>query len=240
MGSFQMSLSKVLLLTGAAVFVSSAAFAGPVPPRASDVTGFHGVKAPKNGQSLAPKKSALCGTGFGAELPTPDGLVSWNDTSGTTFNTGGAADFTCSAKAKIKQVWAYGYNAPANPELYNVNIYQNDTKDGSDEGKDAKKSVCSYTGLSGAGGGAYPTHVLTKLTLTTACKVKPGKYWVEIQDNDSAGPWYWEMTSDLSGTQGDWVDRYNAYATGCTALDNDEYLSDCLGYTYPDYMLELH
>jgi hypothetical protein len=234
-----MSLSKVLLLTGAAVFVSSAAFAGPVPPRASDVTGFHGVKAPKNGQSLAPKKSALCGTGFGAELPTPDGLVSWNDTTGTGEDNAGGADFTCSAKTRIKSVWVYGYNAPANPEQYNVTIYKNDTAGGSDEGND-KKVVCSYTGVTGAGGGSYPTHVLTTLNLPKACKVKAGKYWVTVQDNDSAGPWYWEMTSNLSGTQGDWVDHNNSFGTGCTTLDNNEYLSDCLGYTYPDYMLELH
>jgi hypothetical protein len=237
-----MSLSKIFLLAGAATLVSSAAFAGGhnVPSRASDVTGFHGVKAPSHGQSLEPKKKALCGTGFGAELPTPDGLISWNDTSGSGYDTGGGADFTCSAKAKIKEVWVYGYNAPANPELYNVNIYQNDGAGGSDEGQDGKKAKCSYTGLSGAGGGSYPTHVLTKLTLTTACKLKPGKYWVEVQDNDSAGPWYWEMTSTANGTQADWVDRNGVFAAGCTTLDDNEYLSNCLGYTYPDYMLELH
>lgn len=236
-----MSFSKIMLLASTAAFVSSAALAGghSVPLRASQVTGFHGVKAPTRGQSLEPK-AALCGTGFGAELsPTPDGLIGWNDTSGSGYDTGGGADFTCSAKTKIKSVWVYGYNAPANPEQYNVTIYKNSTSGGSDEGNDSKV-VCSYTGVMGAGGGSYPTHVLSKLNLPTACKVKPGKYWVEVQDNDPNGPWYWEMTNDLSGTKADWVDRNNLFGSGCTALNNNEYLSDCLGYTYADYMMELH
>ena len=134
-------------------------------------------------------------------------------------------------------MWVYGYNAPANPEQYNVAIYSNDTAGGSDEGNDGAKAVCSTT-TTGAGGGSYPTHVLTKLKLK--CKLKPGKYWVEVQDNDAAGPWYHEMTSQLSGTQADWVDRNNLFGSGCTTLDNNAYLSNCLGYTYPDFMLELH
>jgi hypothetical protein len=48
------------------------------------------------------------------------------------------------------------------------------------------------------------------------------------------------MTSTLQGTQGDWVDRNNLFGSGCTAFDDDRYLVDCLGYTYQDYMLELH
>ena len=234
-----MSLSKTFLLAGAAAFVSSAALAGGIPLRASDVVGFKGVAAHKE---LAPPKEPgppKCGTGFGSELSTPDGLIAWNDTSGTGYDTGGGADFTCTATTKVKKVWVYGYNAPANPEKYNVTFYSNDPADGSAEANDSRVR-CSYTGLSGAGGGSYPTHVLTKLTLTTACKLKPGHYWVEVQNNDSAGPWYWEMSSTLQGTQADWVDRNNLFGSGCTALDNNKYLSDCLGYTYPDYMLELH
>jgi hypothetical protein len=230
---------KAFLLAGAAALVSSAALAGGhnIPLRAKDVTGFHGVRAPAHAPSIVPG-GPKCGTGFGAELPTPDGLIAWNDTSGTGFNTGGGADFTCASKTKIKKVFVYGYNAPANPEQYNVTIYQNDSAGGSDEPNDSQV-VCTYTGLSGAGGGSYPTHVLTKLTLTTPCKVKAGKYWIEVQNNDSAGPWYWEMTSQLSGTQADWVDRNNLFGSNCTALDNNEYLQQCLGYTYPDYMLVL-
>jgi hypothetical protein len=235
-----MSFSKAFLLASAAAFVSSAALAGghSVPLRASAVTGFHGVKAPVRALKVEPG-APKCGTGFGPALPTPDGLIAWNDTSGTGYDTGGGADFTCASKTKIKKVVVKGYNAPANPELYNVTIYRNDTAGGSDEANDSQV-VCSYTGLSGAGGGSYPVDVTTKLTLPTPCKVKAGKYWVEVQDNDSAGPWYWEMTSQLSGTQGDWVDRNNLFGSGCTTLDNNAYLSNCLGYTYPDYMLELH
>jgi hypothetical protein len=237
-----MSLSKILLLAGAATFVSSAALAGHVPLRASDVTGFHGVKAPAHGQSLSPKKTnGLCGTGFGPELPTPDGLIGWNDTSGSSFNTGSGTDFTCTKKKnKINEVDVYGYNAPSNPEQYNVTIYANDTAGGSDEANDGAKAVCAYTGILAEGGGSYPTHTLSHIKLPTTCTLKAGKYWVEVQNNDASGPWYHEMTSQLSGTQADWVDRNNVFGSGCTALDNDAYLSNCLGYTYPDYMLELH
>lgn len=234
-----MSMSKIALLASAAALASTAAFAGSVQLRASEVRGFTGVKAPSQVQAPG-KKKALCGTKFGAELPTPDGLIAWNDTSGSGYDTGGGADFTCTKKTKINQVAVYGYNAPNNPEMYNVSIYKNDPAGGTDEGNDKKKAVCSYTGVSGAGGGSYPTHVLTQLNLPTACSLKAGKYWVEVQDNDATGPWYWEMSNTLSGTQGDWVDRNNTFGVSCTTLDNNLYLSDCLGYTYPDYMLELH
>ena len=176
----------------------------------------------------------------GAELPTPDGLIGWNDTSGTGYDTGSGTDFTCTKKAKIKEVDVYGYNAPANPEQYNVDIYSNDTADGSDEANDGAKAKCSAHGVLAEGGGSYPTHTLSHIKLTKKCKLKPGKYWVEVQNNDASGPWYHEMTSNLSGTQADWVDRNNAFGSGCTTLDNDLYLSNCLGYTYPDYMVELH
>ena len=50
------------------------------------------------------------------------------------------------------------------------------------------------------------------------------------------------MSSTLQGAQGDWVDRHNEYATGCTTFDNDEYSQQCFfpDYQYPDFMLELH
>jgi hypothetical protein len=46
----------------------------------------------------------------------------------------------------------------------------------------------------------------------------------------------WEATPQLSGAPADWVDWNNKFGDGCTTLDNDEYLQQCLGYTYPDYM----
>jgi hypothetical protein len=241
-----MSLYKVFLLSGAAAFVSSAALAAEfqgktIPLHASAIPGFHGMKAATRSQPAgAPAEAPLCGTGFGPELPTPDALISWNDTTQYGWNTGGAADFTCSAKTKIKQVWVYGYNTSfANPEQYNVTFYKNRGAGGSDEANDSRV-VCAYTGMLAEGGGSFPTTVLSHIKLPTTCKLKPGKYWVEVQNNDSAGPWYWEVTSLLSGTQADWVDRNNRFDDGCTTLDNDRYLVDCLDYTYPDYRLELH
>src|SRR5690242_19655044 len=114
---FQMSLSKSLLLAGAAAFVSSAALAGGnIPLRASDVAGFKGVAAHNERVPLKEPGTPKCGTGFGSELSTPDGLIAWNDTSGTGYNTGGGTDFTCTATTKVNKVWVYGYDAPANPE----------------------------------------------------------------------------------------------------------------------------
>jgi len=234
-----MSFYKVLLLSGAAAFVSSAALAGgDIPLRASDVVGFKGVAAHNEHSPLKEPGTPLCGTKFGAELSLPDGLISWKDTTeGTGIDTGGGADFTCSVGTKIKKVWLKGFGG-TNPEQFNVTFYQNDRAGGSDEPND-DHVACAYTGLIGAGGGDYGN--MPKLKLPTPCKFKAGKkYWVEVQNTDTASPWYWEMSSTLQGTQGDWVDRSNYYGDGCTTLDNDEYLQQCLGYTYPDYMLELH
>jgi hypothetical protein len=234
-----MSVCKTFLLAGAAAFVSSAVLAAEfhgknIPARASAVLGFHGAAAHS---PAGDPKTAKCGTGFGAELGTPDGIISWSDTTGTGYNTGAAADFTCASKTKIKQVWVKGFQG-ANTEQFNVTFYKNSGANGSDEPNDSQV-VCAYTGLIGSAGGGYGN--MPKLKLPTPCKFKAGKkYWVEVQNNDSLGPWYWEVTSQLSGTQADWVDRNNKFGDGCTTFDNDEYLQQCLAYTYPDYMLELH
>src|SRR5947207_9052261 len=169
---FQMSVFKTFLLAGAAAFVSSAALAGGhIPLNASAVVGFKGVAASK--PLARPAGAPLCGTGFGSELPTPDGLIAWNDTSGTGYDEGSGTDFTCSVTTKIKKVWVYGYNAPKNPQQYNVTFSKNSGADGPHEPNDNKLKR-SYAALSGAGGGSYPTHILPKLTVTTACSVKPG------------------------------------------------------------------
>ncbi|MFL5237881.1 MAG: hypothetical protein ACJ8EL_09820 [Rhizomicrobium sp.] len=241
-----MSLYKVLLLSGAAAFVSSATLAAEfqgkdIPTHASAVAGFHGVAAHLQLSPTGASKTAKCGTGFGAELTSPDGLISWNDTTEYGYNTSGAADFTCSITTKIKQVWVIGsLSFGTNPEQYNVTFYKNDGAGGSDEANDSRV-VCAYTGILAEGGVSFPYPVLSHIKLPTPCKFKAGKkYWVEVQNNDPDDQWYWEVTSQLSGTPGDWVDRNNMFGTGCTSLDNDRYLVDCLGYTYPDYMLELH
>jgi hypothetical protein len=208
--------------------------------------GFHGVRAPAHPQRAGePAGPVLCGTGFGDELPTPDGIISWNDTTGTGYDTGGAADFTCSVKTKVKQVWVTGYSTSCGKtctESFNVSFYKNSRAGGSDEPNDGQV-VCAYTGLLGTTGGGLEGMDLTQLKLRPACKFKAGrKYWVEVQNNNSDGYhiWYWEYSNTLQGSRADWVDRNNKFSDGCTALDNDRYLIGCLDYTYPDYMLELH
>jgi hypothetical protein len=235
-----MSLYKSFLLAGAAAFVSTAALAGGhIPLHASAVSGALKAaarvtkQAPPSVEPGAPK----CGTGYGTTVN--DGLIGWNDTSGTGFNTAGAADFVCATKAKIKKVYVKGYFGAAQ-EQFNVTFYKNDSAGGTDEPNDAQ-AVCTYTGLLGAAGGQYPTDVETKLKLTTPCKLKAGHYWVAVQNNDSAGPWYWEMQTPVGGTvQADWDDVNNQFGSGCTTFDNNAYLQQCLGYTYPDFMLVLH
>ena len=104
--------------------------------------------------------------------------------------------------------------------------------------------MCAYTGLIGATGGCYEGRFPDEAETANIVQVKAGqKYWVSVQNNDSERtPWYWEMSSTLQGAQGDWVDRHNEYATGCTTFDNDEYSQQCFFpyFQYPDFMLELH
>lgn len=208
--------------------------------RASGVAGVHGA-AKATALPRGINAGGKCGTSFGSELPTPDGLIAWNDTSGSSFDTAGAADVVCKGKAKkrkIKEVNVYGYFGTPT-ENFNVTFYANDPANGTDEANDAKV-LCSYTNLSGTAGGQYPTHQLTTLTLDKVCKLPKGQVWVAVQNNDAAGPWYWEMQQELGGnTRADWVDRHDAFGSGCTTLDNDRYLIDCLGYDYNDFMLLL-
>jgi hypothetical protein len=196
--------------------------------------GFHGHAT---ASPFHASPAGKCGTSFGPELPTPDGIIAWNDTSGTTFDEAGGADVVCASATNIKKVKVYGYFGTAPTESFNVTFY-GDSADPS-EPEDGT-IICSYTGLTGAAGGQYPTHVLTKLVLPTKCALPAGTAWVAVQNNDSAGPWYWEMQDTQSGSTGpDWVDRHDVFGSGCTTFDNDRYLVDCLGYPYADWMLKL-
>jgi hypothetical protein len=187
---------------------------------------------------MGAQPAGKCGTGFGPELPTPDGIIAWNDTTGTGFDTAGAADFVCAHPSTIKKVKVYGYFGTPT-ELFNVTFYGNSGTDGSNE-PDDNNVLCSYTGLTGAAGGQYPTHVKTRLKLTAPCQVPAGESWVAVQNDDATGPWYWEMQDSASGLAGpDWDDVTNLFGSGCTNFDNDRYLVDCLGYTYADWMLKL-
>lgn len=207
------------------------------PP--SNASAYPNARAPRGGavQPLA-KTKGVCGTSFGPELPTPDGIISWNDTSGTGFDTSGAADVVCSDTTIVDGVQAYGYfGAPT--ETFHVTFYSNDPADGTNEPNDASV-ICDYPSLTGSAGGQYPTAALTTLQLPNSCQLPPGESWVSIQNVDSAGPWYWEMQNTPGGVSAaDWRDTNNVFGSGCTTFDNDEYLQDCLGYTYPDWMLVL-
>jgi hypothetical protein len=228
-----------LALAAATAFSSGAAVASSTSHPASLRGTFHGKYTP---QAIDKKKKGKCGTKFGSELPTPDGLIAWNDTSGTTFDEAGAADVNCtSKKAKkrtIKKVTVNGYYGQPS-ELFNVTFYGNDPTDGTNE-PDDNNVLCSYSSLPGAAGGQYPTHVTTVLTLPTSCVLPQGESWVAVQNYDSAGPWYWEMQTEQSGDRPDWIDRHDVFGSGCTTWSNDRYLVDCLGYDYGDFMLLLN
>ena len=179
-----MSLYKVLLLSSAAVFANSAMLAGElqgkdIPSHASAVGGFHAGAAHTQLALMGDSKTAKCGTGFGAELPTPDGIISWNDTTGSGYDTGGAADFTSFVKTKINQVWVKGFQG-TDQEQFNLTFYQSDPAGSTGEPNDTQV-VCAYTGLIGAAVGFYGTVVLAKLKLPTPCEFKAGrKYWVTV------------------------------------------------------------
>jgi hypothetical protein len=228
---------------GTAALVLAGLQSGAAPASGSDAgVALHasGVASHGGSATAAPAHvgaAGKCGTSFGRELPSPDGLIAWND--GGTFDTAGGADIVCTAipRTKITKVKAYGYYGAVS-ETFHVTFYRNSTTSGSNEPNDAAIK-CDYPALTGAAGGAFPTHVLTTLTLPTPCKLKPGTYWVSIQ-NVSAVAWYWEMRDTVGGnTKADWVDRFDAFSSGCTTFDNDRYMVDCLPWTYPDYMLKL-
>ena len=208
------------------------------PDAALTAAGQAGVTAPSGDRFMGTDAKGKCGSKFGPSMPTPDGLIAWND--GGAFDTAGAADVKCAGKAKkrtIKSVSAYGYFGAAT-ETFNVTFYGNSTAGGTDEPDDSKV-ICDYQGLTGSAGGQYPTHALTTLQLDSKCKLPKGTSWVTIQNANASGPWYWEMQEAAVGVRGDWVDRGDAFGSGCTTLDNDRYLVDCLGYPYGDYMLQL-
>jgi hypothetical protein len=181
-----------------------------------------------------------CGATFGTSLPTPDGLIAWND--GGAFNTAGGADILCKGKKKkrtVKTVSAYGYFGAAT-ETFHVTFWSESTAGGSPEPADGAAAICDYPALTGTAGGQYPTDQLTTLTLTSKCLMPKGPAWVSIQNVNPSGPWYWEMQQELGGaTRADWVDRGDAFGSGCIVFDNDRYLLDCLGFDYPDFMLAL-
>jgi hypothetical protein len=181
-----------------------------------------------------------CGSAFGSELPTPDGLIAWNDTSGSGFDTAGASDVQCPKKKKKRKIGTVTVNGYFGQvwELFNVTFYKNDPADGTNEPAD-NGVICSYSNVPGAAGGQYPTHVTTVLTLPSKCLLPKGTSWVSVQNNDSAGPWYWEMHVERPGNSPDWIDRHDAFGSGCTTWSNDRYLVDCLGFDYGDFMLLL-
>ncbi len=225
------------LALAASVAMSPGAIASASHP-ATLAAGFHGKAV---AHPVAPLKGK-CNTAFGSELPTPDGLIAWNDTTGTGFNTAGASDVKCGRKKRtrtIGKVTVNGYFG-AVQELFNVTFYKNDPADGTSEPAD-NGIICSYTNLPGAAGGQYPTHVTTVLTLPTKCLLPKGTSWVAVQNNDINGPWYWEMQVEQQGiAKPDWEDVNNLFGSGCTNWSNDRYLIDCLGYDYGDFMLVLN
>jgi len=225
------ALVLALLPTGAAT--ASGHDGSGVSLKASGATSSHGGSATSNTIT----KKGKCKTKFGPELPTVDGIISWNDTSGASFDTAGAADVTCKKATKIKTTSVYGYFGAAQ-ETFHVTFYANSTTNGSNEPDDTKV-ICDIPSVTGAAGGQYPTHALTTLKLTPKCTLKKGIYWVSVQNANSAGPWYWEMQDTQSGNGPDWNDVHDAFGSGCTTYDNDRYLVDCLGYPYGDWMLLL-
>ena len=88
--------------------------------RASSATSHGKVAAPPAATKLK------CGTKIGRALPTPDGIISWNDTSGTAYDTAGGADFVCKKRTLIKRVQVFGFGGSAPTDTFNVTFYRDD------------------------------------------------------------------------------------------------------------------
>ena len=197
------------------------------------------LAAHHKGKVAAPARVALtgkCKTSFGTELATPDGIIGWNDGSGTGFDTAGAADFKCPKKKAartFKYVIVNGYFGDANSSTFNVTVYAN--KNG--EPNDLVAPVCATQQATGAPtGAAYPTHDTTTIKLPAKCVAKKGVNWVSVQVLSAGGPWYWEMQNERQGYAPDWRDVNDTFGTGCTTYQNGRDLQSCLGFTYGDWM----
>jgi hypothetical protein len=196
------------------------------------------------GKVAAPNKvtaTGKCKTAFGTPLATPDGLIAWNDGTGSGFDTAGAADFRCgktSTKKQrtIKKVVVNGYFGDAGTSQFNVTFYKNLNGEPNDNAV-----LCATQTVTGSPtGSSYPTNDTTTIALSNACVAKPGVNWVSVQILSAAGPWYWEMQQEQQGFAPDWRDVNDVYGTGCTTFNNGRYEVDCLGYDYGDWMFVLH
>ena len=157
--------------------VPGAATAASPDGPAATASANAGVSAPavSGGNAVAATQLAgKCKTGFGPALPTPDGLIAWND--GGAFDTAGGADVQCPRRKRartIKKVSAYGYfGAPT--ETFHVTFYRNSTAGGSAEPDDSSV-ICDYPSLTGTAGGQYPTDQLTdsRSTPGAGCRGAP-------------------------------------------------------------------
>jgi hypothetical protein len=194
-----------------------------------------------HGKAVASPKVTLagkCKTAFGTELPTPDGLIAWND--GGSFDTAGAADFKCGARSTkrartIKTITVNGYFGDPGSSQFNVTFYRDLNGE-----PDDNNVLCPTQTVTGSPTGAqYPTHDTTVITLTTKCVAKRGVNWVSIQILSANGPWYWEMQNERQGNPPDWKDTNDVFGSGCTTWNNGRYLEQCLGFTYGDWMIVL-
>lgn len=210
-----------------------------IAAKASGVSGVSGVQGSTAVAQATPTRLGKCATDFGPRLETEDGLIAWND--GSQYDTAGGADVVCKGKKrkrKINEVQAWGYFG-ASAETFHVTFYRDSTAGGSSEPDDSNM-ICDYPALTGNAGGPYPGGALSKIPLDSTCLLPKGVSWLSIQNVNPSGPWYWEMQSTVGGnTIADWVDRTDAFGSGCTTFDNNKYLVDCLGFPYPDFRFKL-
>jgi hypothetical protein len=223
-----------LALAVSPAFVTGAGASSSKRPPVSLAAGHHGKVVSPHRVALSGK----CHTTIGTPLSTPDGIIAWNDGSGTGFDEAGAADFNCGKNSTrkqrtIKKVVVYGYFGDAGSSQFNVTVYKN--KAG--EPNDSIAPQCATQTVTGTPTGAqYPTNDVTTITLSTKCVAKAGVNWLSVQILSAAGPWYWEMQNERPGNAPDWRDVNDLFGSGCTTFQNGRDLQSCLGYTYGDWM----
>jgi hypothetical protein len=152
------------------------------------------------------------------------GITSQNfEASFDIYDNQGADDFTVPSTEtwKVTEVDVTGvyYNGAGPAASQHVTFYKN--KGGL---PNSAKVVADFPAVMGADNG-FGSFVIT---LPSAVKLKPGKYWVSVQVNmdfSAGGQWGWEGRTVQNGQMAAWQNPGDGFATGCTSWN---YESVCI------------
>jgi hypothetical protein len=142
------------------------------------------------------------------------GIVSQNfESSFDQYDAQAADDFTVPSTATtwtISEVDVAGvyFNGTGLATSENVTFY-------ADNAGLPGKTVKAFTNVAGVDNGTGSF----SMTLPTAVKLKPGKYWVSVQANlafSAGGEWAWENITTVVGSPAAWKNPGGGFGVGCT------------------------